>query len=111
MESNINPAEASMHLKTLVETMRKNKFHSKPRWFKVGDVVKWTPAHVNQDKVRGRGLAVVIEANGPQVKVYWLGSGELTEHDVRMPQVFQLQDLAPMPEVAQWLKTIQREFV
>tara|TARA_R110000751_G_scaffold100776_1_gene194736 strand:+ start:645 stop:983 length:339 start_codon:yes stop_codon:yes gene_type:complete len=110
IKNDMESIEASMHLKTLVETMRKNKFHSKPRWFKVGDVVKWAPTYVNEDRVRGGGLAVVVKSEGPQVQVYWLGSGAITEHDVRIPQVFQLQDLAPMPEVAEWLKTIQREF-
>jgi len=113
MEKNnvTDPTEASMHLKTLVETMRKNKFYSKPRWFKVGDVLKWTPAYTLHKRVVERGLAVVVKAEGPQTQVYWLGTGEITDHDVRMPGVFQLQDLAPMPEVAEWLKTIQREFV
>jgi hypothetical protein len=112
MERNsLDVAEASMHLKTLVETMRKNKFYSKPRYFKLGDVLKWTPAYVSPVRVRERGLAVVVKEEGPKIKVYWLGSGEITDHDARMPGVFQIQDLAPMPEVAEWLKTIQREFI
>ena len=103
--------EASTHLRTLVETMKKNKFHSKPRWYKIGDVVKWTPTYVSQEKVDERGLGVVVKAQGPNIQVFWLGNEEISKHDVRLPQVFQLQDLAPMPEVAEWLESIQREYI
>tara|TARA_R110001592_G_scaffold356129_1_gene657491 strand:+ start:353 stop:679 length:327 start_codon:yes stop_codon:yes gene_type:complete len=103
--------EAGTHLRTLVETMRKNKFHSKPRWYKIGDVIKWTPKYASQDKYNERGLGVVVKAQGPNIQVYWLGNGELTKHDVRMPQIFQLQDLAPMPEVADWLESIEKEYI
>ena len=111
VKNKMDASEASMHLKTLFETMRKNKFYSKPRYFKVGDVLKWTPAYTLHKRVVERGLAVVVKAEGPKVQVYWLGSGEITDHDVRLSGMFQLQDLAPMPEVAEWLMTIQREFV
>ena len=103
--------EAGTHLRTLVETMKKNKFHSKPRWFKIGDVVRWTSAYVSQDKVDARGLGVIVKAQGPNVQVYWLGNEETSKHDVRLPQVLQLQDLAPMPEVADWLESIEREYI
>lgn len=111
LEQITDPLEAEVHLTSLVEKVRKNKFCSKPRYFKVGDVLKWTPAYISIERVRERGLAIVVAAEGPKIKVYWTGNGEISNHDVRMPQLFQLQDLAPMPEVAHLLKTIQKEFI
>ena len=53
----------------------------------------------------------MVKAQGPNVQVYRLGNEEVSKHDVRLPQVLQLQDLAPMPEVAEWLKSIEREYI
>ena len=109
MNSMIDPMEAQVLLTSLSEVIKKNSL--KPRWFKVGDILKWTPAYSNIERVRERGVAIVIKAEGPKIKVYWTGDGKVSDHDVRLPQQFQLQDIEPMPQVSEWVKAIQSEYV
>ena len=71
------------------------------RYFKAGDVLRWVPRYVNEERVTERGLAIVVSTNGPIFEAYWVGSKEVSEHDARAPQSFILQDIAPLPEVVE----------
>ena len=71
------------------------------RYFKIGDVLRWTPRYANQEKIDERGLAIVISTNGPIFEAYWIGSKKIDKHDARGTQDFILQDIAPLPEVVE----------
>ena len=74
------------------------------RDFKVGDVFRWVPSHSPQEVVESRGFGIVTEVDGPSMKAYWTGDGEIRSHDMRITRTsFILQDYAPMPEVAEVL--------
>ena len=80
-------------------------FHSKPRYFKVGDVIRWVPMYAKPETVRERGLAVVTKAEGCKFDAYFLGNGHrMVACDARIPPQFQLQDSAPIPQVAEWVE-------
>jgi len=99
-------------MKRMEELKELGGLYSKNRYYKVGDVLRWTPGYASIEQMEGKGLAVVIESQGPKFTAYFLGDGSITKHDARpMGGNFILQDLAPLPQVAEWLKSIQREFV
>ena len=88
--------------------------YSTDRYYKVGDVIR--PVPVTQGTgafARCRqGLGIVVEVNGPRFEAYWTGDGKLRKADCRpMGFAYKLQDLAPIPQVAEVIKEIQREFV
>ena len=77
-------------------------FYSTNRYYKAGDVLKWTPRYA---EVEGKGLAIVVESRGPFFTAYFLGDGSLSKHDARPSGYnFVLQDIAPLPQAVEWVK-------
>jgi hypothetical protein len=73
------------------------------RNFKVGDIVRFTgPGHAIS-QIEKRGLGVVVSINGPLFQTYWIGDGAVTGADARGGG-YKLQDIAPIPQVAEWLE-------
>jgi len=73
--------------------------YSTDRDYKVGDVLRQVANNRSWAEVEARGLGVVVAAEGPLFSVFWLRDEAITNHDARWGG-FKLQDLAPMPEVA-----------
>jgi len=90
--------------------MKHGKIYSKNRYFKVGDVVKWTPAYASQDDVESRGLGIVIGSEGTKFEAYWTGDGKVRKDSAFLPGCFVLQDTAPIPQVKEWVDSIKKEF-
>jgi len=89
------------------EAIRHKAMYSTDRYFKVGDILRMVPHHTRWKEVEEKGLAVVIQSSGPMFTVYWLGNETTSEHDARWGG-FTLQDLAPMPDVAEHVRTMRR---
>ena len=84
------------------KTINKSNKH-KDRYYKTGDVIRWTPSFYAQGLVEEQGLGVVVEAKGPLFKAYWTGDGQVRSHDARpLGGMYVLQDYAPIPQVAEW---------
>ena len=82
-----------------------NGLKNNDRYFKVGDVVRYTGPHCSLSSVEERGLGVVVSTNGPKFKTYWVGDGAVRDADARGGG-YNLQDIAPIPQVAEWLENI-----
>jgi len=94
-----------------MRAIRHGAMYSADRGYKVGDVLRQVPNNRSWPEVEGKGLAVVIRSEGSFFTVFWLGDEEITKHDERWGG-FKLQDLAPMPQVAECVNnSIQREYV
>jgi len=77
----------------------------KPRYFKEGDVLKWTPNRVSEKVIERRGLlALVVESSGPDFKVYFVKNGEVEDHNAHWSSSFMLTDSAPLPEAVEIIK-------
>lgn len=89
--------------------------HSTDRYYKVGDVIRAIPVTQGHSAVRDKqrqGLGIVVEADGPRFEAYWTGDGKLRKGDSRpIGYAYKLQDLAPIPQVAESIKRLEREFV
>ena len=93
------------------EAIRHKAMYSTDRHFKVGDVLRMVSHYTTWKEVEEKGLAVVIQSSGPMFTVYWLGDETTSKHDARWGG-FNLQDLAPMPDVAKHVETmIQMEYI
>ena len=77
------------------------------RYYKVGDVLRWIPRYLSQEKVDERGLAIVISSDGPIFEAYWIGTKEIDKHDARGMMNFRIQDIAPLPEVAEVINKVR----
>jgi len=72
------------------------------RYYKIGDVIRYISTY---DLVHNQGLGIVVEADGPIFKAYWTGDEKVRNHDARpIGYSYILQDIAPVPQVAEWLK-------
>jgi hypothetical protein len=91
---------------SIEELVGKIPTKTKHRYFKTGDVLQWCPMYASQKEVERRGLAIVISHNGPKFEAYWVGSKEITSIDARLG-AYILQDIAPIPEVAEALKKMK----
>jgi hypothetical protein len=89
-----------------MEYKKYGKIHSKNRNFKVGDVVKWTPSYVSFEGVEARGLGIVVRTRGTKFDAYWTGDGVVREHCTFLPGSFVLQDLAPIPQVKEYVEKV-----
>ena len=98
-------------MKRPMRAIRHGAMYSADRGYKVGDVLRQIPHNRSWEEMAPKGLAVVIKSEGPFFTVFWLGDEEITKHDERWGG-FKLQDLAPMPQVAECVNnSIQREYV
>ena len=91
--------------------MKHGKIYSKNRYFKAGDVIKWTPAYPSSTDVESRGLGIVINSKGSKFEAYWIGDGKVREADAFLPGCYVLQDVAPIPQVKEYIDNIRREFI
>ena len=94
-----------------MEYVKYGKIHSKNRYFKVGDVIKWTPSYVKSKDIDSRGLGIVVKAEGTKFEAYWTGDGEVRKADAIIPGQFVLQDIAPIPQVKEYVDNIMKEYV
>ena len=88
--------------------MKFGREHSKDRYYKVGDAIRWTPVHAMREAVEARGLGIIVEADGPIFEAYWTGDGKVRKADCRpISHDYALQDLAPIPQVKEYLEQLQ----
>ena len=84
--------------------------HVKNRYFKVGDVIKWTPRYITLSEVKAREMGIVVSVGeGTKFKAYWTGDGVVREHCAFLPGSFVLQDLAPIPQVKEYVEKVLEE--
>ena len=82
------------------------------RNFKVGEVFRWIPTHDTAQRSESRGFGIVVKADGPRFEAYWTGDGKVRKHDLTLwRNSYILQDYAPIPQVAETLQELQREYV
>tara|TARA_R110000824_G_scaffold286694_1_gene474813 strand:- start:168 stop:482 length:315 start_codon:yes stop_codon:yes gene_type:complete len=74
------------------------------RDFKVGDVVRHVGPGIAIPQIENRGVAVVVSVNGPLFQAYWVGDGSVRHADARGGG-YKLQDIAPIPQIAEWLES------
>ena len=82
-----------------------NGLENRDRYFKVGDVIRYTGPGCTIPQIRSRGLGVVVSSSGPLFDTYWVGDGIVRSADARGGG-HSLQDFAPIPQVAEWLENI-----
>ena len=84
----------------------------KDRNFKIGEVFRWVPSYASQEDVEARGFGIVVKADGPSFEAYWTGDGKVRKHDLTLERnTCILQDYAPIPQVAETIEELQREYL
>ncbi len=82
------------------------------RNFKVGEVFRWVPNYDAQKTVESRGFGIVTKVDGPKFEAYWTGDGKVRKHDLTLwRNAYILQDYAPIPQVAETLQELQKEYI
>jgi hypothetical protein len=76
---------------------------TKDRYFKIGDIIRWVPKYVTKEN----GMGIVVSATGPLFEAYWVGTKEIKKHDARGPSSFLLQDITPIPQVAETINRMR----
>ena len=93
-----------MSVENKIDELRNiNGLKNNDRYFKVGDVIRHVGPNQSLTLVESRGVGIVVSANGPIFQAYWVGDGAVKEADARGGG-YNLQDFAPIPQVAEWLE-------
>lgn len=82
-----------------------NGLKNNDRYFKVGDVIRYTGPGITPDQIKSRGLGIVVSSSGPMFQTYWVGDRTVRGADARGGG-HSLQDFAPIPQVAEWFENI-----
>ena len=53
----------------------------------------------------------MVKAEGTKFEAYWTGDGEVRKADAIIPGQFVLQDIAPIPQVKEYVDNIMKEYV
>ena len=95
-----------MSIKNKIDELKKvGGLKNNDRLFKVGDVIRYIGRGLTSDAIREKGVGIVISVNGPFFETYWVGEEKISKADFRWPGVYKLQDIAPIPQVAEWVKS------
>jgi len=74
------------------------------RLFKVGDVIRYVGPGQTAEAIEEKGVGIVVAVDGPIFETYWVGDEKIRKADARWPGIYKLQDIAPIPQVAEWVK-------
>ena len=74
------------------------------RLFKIGDVIRFVGPGQTTDAITEKGLGIVVSIDGPLFEIYWVGDGKISKADARWPGIYKLQDIVPVPQVAEWVR-------
>ncbi len=63
-----------------------------------------TQAHASvhlEHRSKDWGLGVVVHTDGPTFEAFWMGDDEFRKGDARLTTSYVLQDVGPLPEIAE----------
>ena len=70
-----------------------------------------TSIYNTQETLETRGLGIIVKADGPIFEAYWTGDGKVRKGDCRpLSHSYILQDLAPIPQVKEYIEKITKKY-